>query len=385
MRLSRDPAARRRLLALAGLAALAALAGLIVGASGGSDHARRSTASAPAGTRETNRRPAVPRSLDADLGELIVLRFAGTTPPAYVTRALTQHRTPGAILFRDNIASPAQLRDLTRALQAAAEGRALVATDQEGGAVRNVASAGPAASAPAAGEPAELETATRDAGRQLRALGVNVDLAPVADVPSVAGSALAGRAYARDPARAAAFVEAAVRGYTKGGVAATAKHFPGLGGATTNTDQAPTDVSATLADLRARDLPPFTAAVRAGVPLVMVGHARYPGVDPAHIASQSPKVYELLRGELGFRGVAVTDSLEARAVIARSSVDDAGLASVRAGADLLLTTGRGSFIRIYRRLRAEAQRSPKLRARIGEAADRVRALQDRLKALPPGG
>lgn len=314
-----------------------------------------------------------------------MLRFAGTSPPAYVTRALREHRTPGAILFRDNIASPVQLRDLTRALQSSAGGRALVATDQEGGPVRNVASAGPAASATAAGEPAALQTATRDAGRQLRALGVNVDLAPVADVPSVAGAALAGRAYARDPAQVSAFVEAAVRGYTQGGVAATAKHFPGLGGATTNTDQAPVDVSTGLADLRARDLPPFAAAVRAGVPLVMVGHARYPAVDPAHIASQSPRVYELLRGEVGFRGVAVTDSLEARAVIARSSVDDAGLASIRAGADLLLTTGRGSFIRIYRRLRAEAQHSPALRARIGEAADRVRALRDRLRALPPGG
>ncbi|MGI8579095.1 MAG: glycoside hydrolase family 3 N-terminal domain-containing protein [Solirubrobacteraceae bacterium] len=385
MRLSRDPAARRRLLALAALAALAALVGLIVGASSGSDPGRRSTASAPATARETNRPTAAPRSLDADLGELIMLRFAGTSPPAYVTRALREHRTPGAILFRDNIASPVQLRDLTRALQSSAGGRALVATDQEGGPVRNVASAGPAASATAAGEPAALQTATRDAGRQLRALGVNVDLAPVADVPSVAGAALAGRAYARDPAQVSAFVGAAVRGYTQGGVAATAKHFPGLGGATTNTDQAPVDVSTSLADLRDRDLPPFAAAVRAGVPLVMVGHARYPTVDPAHIASQSPRVYELLRGEVGFRGVAVTDSLEARAVIARSSVDDAGLASIRAGADLLLTTGRGSFIRIYRRLRAEARHSATLRTRIGEAADRVRALQDRLQAPPPGG
>lgn len=385
MRLSRDPAARRRLFALAGLAALAALAGLIVGASSGSDTARRSKATRPARAPETTRPAAAPRSLDADLGELIVLRFAGTAPPAYVARALEERRTPGAILFRDNIASPKQLHDLTRALQSSAAGRALVATDQEGGTVRNVSSAGPVAGATASRAPSALQTATRDAGRQLRALGVNVDLAPVADVPSVAGAALAGRAYARDPARASAFVEAAVRGYTEGGVAATAKHFPGLGGATMNTDQSKVDIGASVADLRGRDLQPFAAAVRAGVPLVMVGHARYPGLDPAHIASQSPRVYELLRGEVGFRGVAVTDSLEARAVIARSSVDDAGLASIRAGADLLLTTGRGSFIRIYRRLRAAAQHSPALRARIGEAADRVRALQDRLRAPPPGG
>jgi beta-N-acetylhexosaminidase len=251
--------------------------------------------------------------------------------------------------------------------------------------VRNVATAGPAASAPASGDPSALQSATAEAGRELRALGVNVDLAPVADVPSVARAALAGRAYARDPARVAAFVEAAVRGYNRGGVAATAKHFPGLGGATTNTDKGSADVSESIADLRARDLPPFAAAVRAGVSLVMVGHARYPALDPAHIASQSPKVYDLLRRDLGFRGVAITDSLEARAVISRSSVDSAALASIRAGADLLLTTGRGSFIRVYRQLRAAANGSPELRARIAEAASRVRILRDRLQAPPPGG
>ena len=221
------------------------------------------------------------------------------------------------------------------------------------------------------------------AARALRAAGVNVTFAPVADVPSVRDAALADRSFSRDPAVASEAVGAAVRGWRGGGVAATAKHFPGLGGAPANTDDAIVTIRRSRAALDAVDLPPFAAAIAAGVPLVMVGHARYPALDRFRIASQSrPIVHDLLREELGFRGVVVTDSLEAQASLATGSITRVSERALRAGADLLLLTGRGSYTPVYEHLLAAAKRSPDLRARIREAAARVLALKQR-GPLPP--
>ena len=121
----------------------------------------------------------------------------------------------------------------------------------------------------------------------LRGLGITVSLAPVADVPTVTDAALGGRAFASDPRDAEAALRDAVAGWRAGGVAATVKHFPGLGGATVNTDDGPATIDRSRAQLEAVDLPPFAAAIDAGVPLVMVGHARYPALDRDRIASQS--------------------------------------------------------------------------------------------------
>jgi beta-N-acetylhexosaminidase len=304
------------------------------------------------------------------VGRLVVLRFHGTTAPAYVLRILRRGEAAGVILFRDNIASPAQLRALTGSLRRAAGFTPIVCSDQEGGAIRNIAWAGPAA-AEAGQEPG---ADARAAGRTLRAAGVNVVLAPVADVPSVPDAALASRAYASDPTRVADAVAAAVRGWRASGVAPTAKHFPGLGGTTVNTDHG----SATIGGgaPTPADLAPFRAAIAAGVPIVMASHAVYPAVDAHRIASQSPAILGgLLRERLQFRGVVMTDSMEAAAVRATGSLEQAAIRAVQAGADIVLTTGEGSWIRVYRALLAEARRSPAFAARVRASAARVNALQ----------
>jgi beta-N-acetylhexosaminidase len=208
---------------------------------------------------------------------------------------------------------------------------------------------------------------------------VNVTLAPVADVPSVVGAALSSRAFRPDFESAAAAVAESVRGWREGGVAPTLKHFPGLGGSTVNTDFGPATVARDATLLREQDLAPFRAGIEAGAPLVMVGHARYPAVDAERIASQSAAVVEgLLRDELGFDGVVMTDSTEATAVQEVSDVETAALRNVAAGVDIVLTTGRGSYIRVYRALLAEARRSPEFRERVRESAARVVALQGEL-------
>jgi beta-N-acetylhexosaminidase len=373
---------RRRRLTVLGGAALAFAAGAALGGRNGDEPsftafvhprpAQRSQAT-PTPTPE----PVDRLSLQQQVGKLIVLRFDGTEAPLYVRRVLNRGWAAGAILFRDNVAAPAQLRELTRALRASgrhAGATPIVCVDQEGGPIRIVSWAPPASAA--AGQRPGPDA--RAAGNALRALGVNVALAPVGDVPSVAGAALETRAFSRDPARTSTAVAAAVRGWTGAGVAPTAKHFPGLGGTTVNTDRGSTSIGGGAPT--ARDLAPFKAAIAAGVPLVMSSHAVYPALDGAHIASQSPAVLEdLLRAKLGFRGVVMTDSIEAAAVRATGSTEDVAVRSVRAGNDIVLTTGHGSWIRAYRALLAEARASRSFRLRVRASAARVLALQARLR------
>ena len=321
-------------------------------------------------------------TLEQQVGQLIVLSFAGRTPPEYVREALRERRAAGVILFGGNITSRDQLGDLTRVLSRQG-GRPIVAVDQEGGEIRRVPWAPPVASAPEQVTAGSVRAEAAAAARALRSVGITVSLAPVADVPSVSRSALANRAFSRDPAVVGTAMTDAVAGWRAGGIAATAKHFPGLGGAAANTDRAGVTIRRSLAALEAVDLPPFEAAIGAGVPLVMVGHARYPSLDRSRIASQSkPIIQGLLRDVLGFRGVVVTDSMEARASLATGSITNVSERAVRAGADLVLLTGKGSYAPVYRHLLALARASPAFRARVRESAARVLALKAR-GALPP--
>jgi beta-N-acetylhexosaminidase len=202
-----------------------------------------------------------------------------------------------------------------------------------------------------------------------------VNLAPVADVPPASAGAMSSRVFAGGAEGAAERTRAAIAGMWSARLAATAKHFPGLGGAQVNTDDAATTSTA--------ELGPFRAAVDADVPLVMLSHALYPALDPKRIASQSRRVVQgLLREELGFRGVAITDSIEAAASLATGPVERAAERAVRAGVDLVLTTGAGSALRAYRRLLATARRSPAFARRVRESAARVEALQ---RAAPGRG
>ena len=373
---------RRRTLAAAACAAL--VIGVIAGAAsgGGDDEPAAPDAPPPAGEpsaeapREQAREPVDRLTLRQQVGQMIVLRFAGTSAPGYVREVLRERRAAGAILFRDNVIDPPQLRALTDQLHGA-DPDALVCVDQEGGEIRIVPWAAPERSAPQQGAEGTARADATAAGRDLRAAGIDVSLAPVGDVPSVPGAAMAGREFSTDAGAAAAATAASVRGWLAGGVLPTVKHFPGLGGATVNTDEGSATIDRTRSELDA-DLEPFRAALDAGAPLVMASHAVYPALDGERIASQSPAVIDgLLRGELGFEGVVMTDSLEAAAVRAVADVDEAALASARAGVDVMLTTGRGSYIRVFRALLGEARRSPEFRERVRASAARVLEARNR--------
>ena len=309
--------------------------------------------------------------LEQQVGQLVVLSFRGTAAPAYVRSALRAGHAAGVVLFGGNIASAAQLRALTTTLREAG-GRPLVAVDQEGGLVRRVPWIGPVGSASQQAAAGTVRSDAAAAARALRALGITVTLAPVADVPSVRNAAIASRAFSSDPAVVSASVEAAVRGWRVGGVAPAAKHFPGIGGASRNTDRADVTIHRSRAALERVDLAPFRAAIRAGAPLVMVGHARYPALDPSHVASQSDAIMQgLLRDQLGFRGVVITDALEARASLATGPVASVAERAIRAGADLVLLTDRRSYQPVYDHLFARARDDPAFRERVRHAAARV--------------
>jgi beta-N-acetylhexosaminidase len=377
VRLSRDPAARRRLAALGIAAALALVVGVVVGG-GADDEPERDAVVTPAerdAERSRDARRAVDRlSLRRQIGQLVISSFDEATRPDYIRRRLRAGDTAGVILFGRNGGDAAHWRGLTRSIQDAARGRALVMVDQEGGEIRTVSFAGPAAPQASQGTPEQVGAAAREAAGQLRGVGVNVNLAPVADVAERGGvpSVMDGRAFAGGPGEVASATRASIRGMRAARVAATAKHFPGLGGSQVNTDDAPATVEAEIDT----DLVPFEAAIAEGVPLVMLSHALYPALDADAIASQSRAIATgLLREQLGFEGVAVTDSMEAQAVLARSGVAEASVRSIRAGADLVLLTGSASWNEVFPRLLEEAQADPGFRARVRESAARVLALK----------
>lgn len=374
---SRDVIRRRRLTALAVLAGVSSLIGIAVGSSGEDEGLRAerppaltTTAADAAAAPSASSRAALERLA----GSAVILRFRGTTAPAYVTRALRRHRAAGVILFRDNVVSRPQLRAMTAAFHRAAGGRAIVMLDQEGGAIRNVPWAPPREAPPTVTSTAEATATARATAAGLRDVGVTVNLAPVADVASVPGSVMRSRAFSSDARTAARLVDATVRGYGGSRVLPTVKHFPGLGRARGNTDFAQVTAPGR------GELTPFASAIAAGAPVVMTSHALYPDLDPNAIASQSRRIVTgLLRDRLGFKGVIVTDSMEAKAVVTRMSTPAAAVRALAAGHDLILTTGRGSYLPVLRALAAGARRDKGFERRLREAVARVDALRRRLR------
>ncbi|MEA2405060.1 MAG: beta-N-acetylhexosaminidase [Thermoleophilaceae bacterium] len=357
--------------------ALVALSALVAGALTG----RSADEHAATGKRAPAPKAADALTLPQQVGELVLMRFDGLRPPAYVRRVLRERRAAGVTLFEENVRDRAQVRALTHELQAAAGNRLLIAADQEGGIARRLPWS------TAVGQPSQPTEHASDAyagatADALRAAGVNLNFAPVLDLGI--GPAMAARTYPGDSAQVGRLGATAVRAHHTRGVAATVKHFPGFGRATANTDDAPVTIGASRAELE-DDLAPFRAAIAAGAPAVMVSHALYPAYDSAHIATQSSAIVTgLLRGRLGFRGVVATDSMEADAVLKRSSMPTAAVRSIAAGCDLLVLTGRGSWRLVYARLLAEARRSPAFRSRVAESARRVLALKRSL-GLPISG
>lgn len=319
--------------------------------------------------------PAAP--LSRLTGETIVGALAGPPSPSFVARV--RAGLVGGVILTGRWRSQAEMSTATTRLQTAAcraGAPLLIGVDQEGGRVRRLPWAEPNDSPEALGvldDPGQVELEAAGAAADLRLAGVDVDFAPVADVVSIPSSFLGSRAFSRDPAVVSKLVPAFIRGLQSAGIAATAKHFPGLGAASANTDDRPVVVRAGAAAL-ARGLAPFRSAIAAGTRLVMVSSASYPALDPAALPAMFSRriVSGLLRGQLGFRGVVVTDALDAPAA---AETPHAPARAIGAGVDLLLYTGERASEAGYASLLGDASASAQLRRELTVAARRIDALK----------
>jgi beta-N-acetylhexosaminidase len=295
---------------------------------------------------------ALPTLTDRQLaGQRVIYSYSGLTPPAGLLRRIRHGQAAGVIFFSPNIASRAQLRRVAAELQRADRSTLnpvrkplLLMTDQEGGLVRRLPGT-PAKSEKQIGESASPQSAARNAGqgagRSLHGAGLNVNLAPVLDVYRRAGNFIDkfGRSYSKNPAVVAKLGADFIKAQQHQGVAATAKHFPGLGAAAAsqNTDLGPVTLNLSSHDIRTIDEFPYTAAIAAGVKLVMVSWASYPSLGSRRPAGLSSKVVQgELRRRLGFTGVTITDALEAGALEHYGSFGNRAVLAATAGMDLLL-------------------------------------------------
>jgi beta-N-acetylhexosaminidase len=334
---------------------------------------------------------AAPLSPDLLAGGMVLCSFSGAVVPQWALDRLQTGLAAGLLLYERNLASEAQAAANGQAAQAAALASpvalpAVVATDQEGGIVARIPGPPSGSAAVMGTRPApDVEAEGRATADLLLRWGVNTDLAPVADVARPGTfEAQARRSFSGDPAVAAGGVSAFVTGLRAGGVAATLKHFPGLGAASANTDHADGVVDLPASDLDAVDLVPFAAGIGAGAQLVMMASAAYPALSPG-LALTSPAIVDgLLRGRLGFQGVVISDALDASGVGAVGTPPEAVVAAAAAGVDLFIAQGSKVCVDLHEALVAAMADGRLPVARTRQAFDRVAELRRALAPRPAG-
>ena len=301
------------------------------------------TAGGDAGAPFPEARDAPPLTIAQAVGQRMIFPYDGLEPPQDLVDRIARGEAAGVILFSRNVQSVGQVRSVVDRLQAierppGLDAPLLIMVDQEGGAVRRIPGA-PEQPAPvqARGGSDGVRQAGRAAAATLRAAGVNLDLAPVVDVPRE-DSAIAreNRAYATEPGPVSELGLAFTEGLHEGGMAATAKHYPGLGVSAVNTDNAPSQVGVPLDQLREVDAAPFEAQIDAGVEAIMMSTAAYPALDPRPAAFSDRWIKGELRDRLGFEGVVITDDLQTPAVVRFGASGQLAYYAMRAGVDLPL-------------------------------------------------
>jgi beta-N-acetylhexosaminidase len=295
-----------------------------------------------------------------------MIAFAGTELPGSAASRINERGVAGVTLFRvHNIDDPPQIRRLTAAIQGARPAGApplLIAADQEGGQLVGLGDGTTQfAGAMALGATGDEALAERVAGataRELRAVGVNVDYAPVCDVANnPANPALGIRSFGDDAEAVGRLAAATVRGLQDAGVVATVKHFPGAGDTEADPHLELPLVDRTYAELAERELVPFRAALEAGARMVMTGHFALPGqAGDLPTSLSAPVLRDLLRGQLQFDGVTVSDALDMHALAQGSAQVIDAVAALRAGEDVLLGTADELALQRLEEGLAQAQR-----------------------------
>ena len=334
------------------------------------------------------------RKLEELVGERLVIGIPGTKITPAIVRHFQELNAGGLILYRINFDSPAQLKKLIADLEEALGRRLLVTADHEGGRVimfrdgitvfpDNLA-VGTAGNLDYAGQQGEIEA------KELRRLGLDVNLGPVLDVLTETYSPNIGiRAYGKDWRLVAEMGAARIAGMQQGGLSACAKHFPGKGHAPVDAHLGLPVIRSTWQEMEEVHLKPFVQAIQTGVDLVMSSHPHYPKLDPdpQRIATFSRRIiYDYLRGELNFGGVIASDDLEMGAIKALCPIGDAGILAAAAGHDLLLVChDLQAQKEVYDKL-LEAYKSKRLSLKeLEEGVERVRRLKLKRERRFAGG
>lgn len=327
------------------------------------------------------------------VGQLLWVGFDGLTVPTTLRGRLAAGEAGAAILFRRNVADAAQVRALNAALHAAAPADAplLICVDQEGGRVQRLrpplatdwppmlrlgehAGGGDAAAAEATTRATEIG---RTLGAELKAFGFDLNFAPVLDVHTNPANPIIGdRAFATTPALVTRLAGAFARGLAAAGIIACGKHFPGHGDTSVDSHLALPRIDHALERLHAVELAPFRA-LAAELPTIMTAHVIFAALDETVPATLSEKVLTgLLRGELGYRGVIISDDLEMKAIADHFGLEDAVVRGLLAGCDVFLLCHLEELqVRAFEALVRAAERDSRVRDRLPESAARVAALK----------
>lgn len=275
-----------------------------------------------------------------DLGQVIMTGIEGVTLRDEERNFITSHGIGGVLLFEKNFHTLKELVALVESIQRAAKNYPLfIAVDQEGGRVLRFKA--PFTPWPSMGDlglensPDLCAKVCESLARELVSCGINVNLAPVCDIPNGNGRAIGDRAFGKSEALVSRLVPAALEGFCAGGVLSCLKHFPGHGATALDSHVELPLVEKNMEELRAREFVPFRRGVSAGANFVMMAHLLVPSIDPKFPTSLSPKAYELLRRELAFNGPIITDDMQMGAVTKQFSPEDRALMAIKAGADVI--------------------------------------------------
>ena len=319
------------------------------------------------------------------IGQKLIVRMEGANPSADLLGRIGRGEVGGVIHFAPNIRSAEALATLTerlhRAATAGGQPPLMIALDQEGGPIKRIPWAPPTMSPPDMGRSGDVSVARSQGastGAALHELGIDIDFAPVADVPASTGSFMyqAGRTFSLDAATTATLADAFAAGLESAGVLPAMKHFPGIGFATQNTDSHVVEIEASRAALEP-GLLPYRTSIGHDIPLIMLSNATYSAYDSDNAAGWSQAIATtLLREDLGFRGVSVTDSLDGTAHARGLSTATLAVRAATAGADMLLLTGsEATTSAIYRTLLDNAENEAIPRAMLLASYDRILALK----------
>jgi beta-N-acetylhexosaminidase len=333
---------------------------------------------------------AIARNVE-DFGLLFLMAFDGNDVQRDVIEFFNTFKIGGVILFEDNYENPDQLRTMINRLQRECSRLGeplLIAVDQEGGDVQRFKTGFtrlPSAAELGDLDPAETEAIAFQAAKELSGVGVNLNLAPVADLCArhMAG-AIGSRSFGADPAKVSNHVVAAVRGFRRGGILSCVKHFPGHGSTSTDSRQSLPTIDRGFSELQEKDLVPFRAAIEEGVDVVMTAHANYADCPEPKTPATLSRFWctTVLREQFRFSGVILTDALEMKALDHMSPVE-CGAAAFAAGADLLLYYREAHQFTAFATLRERLEQGAISQESVSAKLQRMRQLRSKLTADPP--